>query len=133
MADYAKARRTMVDCQVRPADVTDLRIISALLEVPRELFVPAARRAVAYLDVDCAVNQSGSARALLKPMVFAKLIQAAGITETDRVLDVGCATGYSTAVLEKLAASVIALEEDPALVRAAAEALAQCGAENYAL
>jgi protein-L-isoaspartate(D-aspartate) O-methyltransferase len=133
MVDYAQARRTMVDCQVRPADVTDLRIISALLDVPRELFVPAARRAVAYLDIDCPVNQSGVARALLKPMVFAKLLQAAGITETERVLDVGCATGYSTAVLTRLAASVVALEEDAALARAAAEALAQCGTENYAV
>ncbi len=101
MVDYAQARRTMVDRQVRPADVTDLRIIAALLEVPREIFVPAARRAVAYLDLDVPVSESG--RALLKPMVFAKLLQAAGIGATDRVLDVGCATGYSAAVLAKLA------------------------------
>jgi protein-L-isoaspartate(D-aspartate) O-methyltransferase len=133
MVDYAQARQTMVDCQVRPADVTDLRIIGALLDVPRELFVPAGRRALAYLDVDCAVNQSGPARALLKPMVFAKLLQAAGITEADHVLDVGCATGYSSAVIARLAASVVALEEDAALARTAAEALAQCRTENYAV
>src|SRR5262245_50720548 len=74
MTDYAQARRVMVDRQVRTADVTDLRIIAALLDVPREAFVPAARRAVAYLDLDVPVNESG--RALLKPMVFAKLLQA---------------------------------------------------------
>src|ERR1041384_3797694 len=101
MADYALARRVMVDRQVRTADVTDLRIISALLEVPREMFVPAARRAIAYLDLDVPVNEHG--RVLLKPMVFAKLLQAAGIGETDRVLDVGCATGYSAGGLAKLA------------------------------
>jgi protein-L-isoaspartate(D-aspartate) O-methyltransferase len=131
MADYAQARRVMVDRQVRTADVTDLRIISALLDVPRELFVPAARRAVAYLDLDVPVNESG--RALLKPMVFAKFVQAAGITDTDRVLDVGCATGYSAAVLGKLAGSVVALEEDAALARGAAEVLAQTGAANVSV
>lgn len=125
MTDYAQARRVMVDRQVRTADVTDLRIIAALLDVPREAFVPAARRAVAYLDLDVPVNESG--RALLKPMVFAKLLQAAGITETDSVLDVGCATGYSAAVLAKLAGRVVALEEDTALVRGAGEKLAEQG------
>lgn len=125
MADYAQARRVMVDRQVRTADVTDLRIIAALLDVPREMFVPAARRAVAYLDQDAPVSESG--RALLKPMVFAKLIQAADITDTDRVLDVGCATGYSAAVLGKLAGHVVALEEDAAMGRGASEMLAQAG------
>ena len=122
MVDYAQARRTMVDCQVRPSDVTDLRIIAALLDVPRERFVPEARRAIAYLDIDVPVGASG-ARALLKPMVFAKLLQAAAIGENDRVLDVGCATGYSAAVLGRLAGAVTALEEDPVLGRAASEAL----------
>ena len=111
MVDYAQARRTMVDCQVRPSDVTDLRIIAALLDVPREQFVAPSRRAIAYLDLDLPVAD-GSPRALLKPMVFAKLLQAAEIRESDRVLDVGCTTGYSAAVLAKLAGNVVALEED---------------------
>jgi protein-L-isoaspartate(D-aspartate) O-methyltransferase len=128
MVDYARARRTMVDCQVRPADVTDLRIIAALLDVPRETFVPAARQAIAYLDLDVPVSDSG--RALLKPMVFAKLLQAAGIAESDHVLDVGCATGYSAAVLAKLAGRVVALEEDAALARAAGTAMASAGVGN---
>jgi protein-L-isoaspartate(D-aspartate) O-methyltransferase len=131
MADFAQARRVMVDRQVRTADVTDLRIIAALLDVPREAFVPAARRAVAYLDLDVPVNESG--RALLKPMVFAKLLQAAGIAETDHVLDVGCATGYSAAVLGKLAGHVVALEEDAAMARGARETLAQIGTSNIAV
>jgi protein-L-isoaspartate(D-aspartate) O-methyltransferase len=122
MVDYAQARRTMVDCQVRPSDVTDLRIIAALLDVAREQFVAPSRRAIAYLDLDLPVAE-GSPRALLKPMVFAKLLQAAEIGETDRVLDVGCATGYSAAVLAKLAGNVVAIEEDPALAHIAAENL----------
>src|SRR3954467_474424 len=122
MVDYAQARRTMVDSQVRPHDVTDLRIIAALLDVPRESFVPPARRAIAYLDSDVPVNDR--ARVLLKPIVFGKLLQAAGIIETERVLDVGCATGYSAAVLGRLARAVVALEEDVALARAATSNLA---------
>ena len=131
MADYAQARRTMVDRQVRTADVTDLRIIAALLEVPREAYVPVERRAIAYLDTDVPVNETG--RVLLKPMVFAKLVQAAAIAETDHVLDVGCATGYSAAVLTRLAGSVVALEEDAALARAADAALSQTGATNVSV
>ena len=129
MVDFAQARRIMVDCQVRPSDVTDLRIIAAMLDVPRERFVAASQRGVAYLDVDVAAAD-GSRRALLKPMVFSKLLQAAGIGETDRVLDVGCATGYSAAVLSQLAASVVALEEEAALGGAAATNLTALGAAN---
>jgi protein-L-isoaspartate(D-aspartate) O-methyltransferase len=112
MVDYAQARRMMVDGQVRTADVTDLRIIAAMLEVPRERFAPG-REAIAYLDADLPVSSRGG-RALLKPMVFAKLVQAAGIGPDDTVLDVGCATGYSAAVLARLAGRVVALDENEA-------------------
>jgi protein-L-isoaspartate(D-aspartate) O-methyltransferase len=131
MVDFAQARRTMVDCQIRTSDVTDLRVVAAFLEVARERFVPAARKAIAYLDRDVPVNDTS--RALLKPMVLAKLVQAAEIGETDRVLDVGCATGYSSAVLGKLAASVVALEEDATLAATATEALTASGARNVAV
>lgn len=130
MVDYAQARRAMVDSQVRPHDVTDLRIIAALREVPRERFFPAAQRALAYLDAEVPV---AAKRCLLKPMVFAKLLQSAGLAENDRVLDVGCASGYSSAVLGKLGASVTALEEDSALARMASEALAEVGATNVSV
>ena len=130
MVDYAQARQAMVDRQVRPHDVTDLRIIAALLEVPREPFFPPAQRGLAYLDAEVPV---AGTRTLLKPMVFAKLLQAAGIVAGEHVLDVGCATGYSSAVLGKLAGSVIALEEDEALARTARDTFAQLGAANVSV
>ena len=128
MTDFAAARRMMVDGQVRTADVTDLRLLAAMLELPRERFFPDDKASLAYLDLDVAVSAPGEpVRRLLKPMVLAKLIQAAAIADTDHVLDVGCGTGYSTALLTHLAASVVGLEEDPSLARQAADALSWAG------
>lgn len=125
MTDFAAARRNMVDGQVRTADVTDLRIIAAMQEVPRERFLPPALAGLAYLDLDVPAGGGGSVpRRLLKPMVFAKLLQAADLAGTDHVLDVGCATGYGAAVLARIAGQVVALEQDPALAKAATAALA---------
>ena len=105
MSGFSTARQKMVDGQVRPSDVTDIRIIDAMLAVPREAFVPENKRALAYLDLDLDVSEAGSAkRFLIKPAVPAKMLQAAEIKETDRVLVVGCATGYAAAVAAKLAA-----------------------------
>ena len=121
MFDTATARRMMVDCQVRTADVTDLELIAAMAALPRERFVPAALAEQAYRDGDIAI---GDGRVLLKPMVLAKLIQAARVRGSDHVLDVGCGTGYSSAVLARLAGSVVALEEDAGLAQQAKAALA---------
>jgi protein-L-isoaspartate(D-aspartate) O-methyltransferase len=125
MFDTAAARRNMVDGQVRTADVTDLELIAAMLAVPREQFVPQALAEQAYLDSDIAI---GDGRALLKPMVLAKLLQAAHVSPDDHVLDVACGTGYSSAVLARLAGSVVALEEDAALARQASANLAVAAA-----
>jgi protein-L-isoaspartate(D-aspartate) O-methyltransferase len=136
MIDFAAARRMMVDCQVRTSDVTDLRVISAMLEIPREKFVAAADTDLAYLDLDVPATRDaggGTPRRLLKPMVLAKLLQAAGVSDTDHVLDVGCATGYSSAVLGRLAHSVVALEQDPALARRAGEVLASVNARHVSV
>jgi protein-L-isoaspartate(D-aspartate) O-methyltransferase len=133
MIDFAAARRMMVDGQVRTSDVTDLRIVAAMLELPRERFVPESRADLAYLDLDVPVGAAatgGAARRLLKPMVLAKLVQAAAVKAGEHVLDVGCATGYSSALLARLARSAAALEEDPDLVRFAREALHAVGADN---
>ena len=128
MTDFAAQRRMMVDGQVRTADVTDLRLLAAMLELPRERFFPDEKASLAYLDLDAPVSAPGQpVRRLLKPMVLAKLIQAAGIAATDHVLDVGCASGYSTALLTHLAGSVVGLEEDAALARQAADAMSWAG------
>ena len=115
------ARFNMVEAQVRSCNVTDPHILAAMSAVPREKFVPSAARALAYADVPVAVAPG---RFLLDPRSFAKLAQLAGIGAGDRVLDVGCATGYSSAVLARLAGEVVALEQDADLVRIASELLA---------
>jgi protein-L-isoaspartate(D-aspartate) O-methyltransferase len=117
MSGFSTARQNMVDGQVRPSDVTDIRIIDAMLAVPRETFVPENKRALAYLDLDLEVGEGGSAgRFLIKPAVLAKMLQAAEIKETDHVLVVGCAAGYTAAVIGKFAARVdsASVDGDPA-------------------
>lgn len=121
MTDFAAARRHMVDGQVRTADVTDHRIISAMLDVPRERFVPPEAAALAYLDLGHGV---GGGRCLLKPVVLARLIQAADLAGDHRVLVVGCSTGYAAAVVAKIAGQVVALEQDDKLAAGAQTALA---------
>jgi protein-L-isoaspartate(D-aspartate) O-methyltransferase len=115
------ARFNMVETQVRTADVTDPRILAAMNAVAREKFVPRGAQALAYADVPVAVAPG---RYLLDPRSFAKLLNLAQIRNEDRVLDVGCATGYSSAVLARLCTEVVALEQDADLVRAASELLA---------
>jgi protein-L-isoaspartate(D-aspartate) O-methyltransferase len=110
----------MVDGQIRTNGVTNLDLIGAMLDVPREAFVPERLVAVAYLDRDLPLpSRSGAPRYLIKPEVTAKLIQAADVTPQDRVLVVGAATGYSAAIAGRLAAAVVALEEDPGLAEMA--------------
>ena len=112
MIDFAAAREAMVDSQVRPSDVTAYPIIAAMLDVPREDYVPEAFRSVAYLGEHIPLAPG---RVLLDPRVFAKLLNALDVSRTDLVLDVGCGLGYSTAVIARIAEAVIALEEDEAL------------------
>jgi protein-L-isoaspartate(D-aspartate) O-methyltransferase len=132
MVSFAAARRMMVDGQVRTNDVTDIRIIGAFEDVPRERFVPPQLVDLAYLDRDLAVTAArpgAPARYLIKPMVLAKLVQALDLGAADKVLDVGCASGYSAAIVAHVAGAVVALEEDAALAAQAAEILraAECG------
>lgn len=134
MFDFVTARQKMVDGQVRPSDVTDLRIIDAMLAVPREAFVPAALRKMAYLDIDLDVSTPGAAkRYLIKPVVIARMLQAAAISSTDKVLVVGCATGYIAAVASRLAGQVTATESDTDLAANAAVRLAELGYGNVAV
>ncbi|SDP51177.1 protein-L-isoaspartate O-methyltransferase [Afipia sp. GAS231] len=134
MSGISAARQKMVDGQVRPSDVTDSRIIDAMLAVPREAFVPESKRALAYLDLDLDVSETGSSkRFLIKPAVLAKMLQAAEIKPTDRVLVVGCATGYAAAVIAQFAGQVAATESDSALAAKATTILAQNGCGKVAV
>jgi protein-L-isoaspartate(D-aspartate) O-methyltransferase len=127
MSDYAAARLHMVQSQILPNNVSDPRVAEALQRVPRELFVPARLNTVAYLDEDIEVAPG---RYLMEPLVYARLLQAAAVEATDVVLDVGCTSGYSAAVLAGLAASVVALESDAELAARASQTLADLGADN---
>ena len=135
--DFATQRTNMVESQVRPSDITDRRIIRAMAEIPRELFVPQALRDVAYMDADVPLSAAGSVaaagRALIATRTFAKLVQLAEIEADDVVLDVGAATGYSVAVLAKLARAVIALESDDRLAREARRNLAALKLDNVSV
>ena len=123
MSGFSTARQKMVDGQVRTYDVTDTRIIDAMLAVPREAFVPAMQRSLAYLDLDLDVSDGGPVkRYLIKPAVTAKLLQAAEIGDTDNVLVVGCATGYVAALAERARDILGQLGVGNVVVKAAAAA-----------
>ena len=133
-ADFQDLRTKMVDNQIRTTDVTDLRVIDAFLTVPREFFVPANRQVLAYIDEDQLLEGEGSApRYLMEPSPFAKLIQLAKVNKNDVVLDIGCGTGYSSAILSELAGSVIGLESDSSLSAIAAARLQELGHDNVVI
>jgi len=127
MVDFERARRAMIDSQLRTGNITDRRLLSVMGQVPRELFVPQGRQAVAYIDDS---QPLAAKRFMPSPAPFAKLVQLAAITDADNVLDIGAGTGYSTAVLAGLAASVTGVEEDAALVSQANANLSQLGVAN---
>lgn len=113
---FETMRRIMVASQLRTTAVNDPRVVAAMAEVPRERYVPADRQAIAYADIAVPL---GGGRALNPPMALGKMLTELRLLPQDRALVIGAATGYSTAVVAKLAASVIALEEDEALTPAA--------------
>jgi protein-L-isoaspartate(D-aspartate) O-methyltransferase len=129
MSDFATARQRMVDGQVRTSDVTDNRILDAMLALPREAFVPDDKRALAYLDLDLDVAGGGGVakRFLVKPVLTAKLLQAAELGGADNVLVVGAATGYAAALAAALAGKVTATESDPALCATGKDVLGKLG------
>jgi protein-L-isoaspartate(D-aspartate) O-methyltransferase len=124
MSDYVKIRTNMVDSQLRPNKVSDPALLDAFLAVPREAFVPEALKGSAYVDEDLPL---GGGRYLLEPMVLGRLLQYAAIQPGEVVLEIGCATGYGSAILGRLARSVVAVESDPALL---AQARANLGGQR---
>jgi protein-L-isoaspartate(D-aspartate) O-methyltransferase len=130
MVDYERARRFMVDNQLRTSHVTDRRILAEMGRLPRELFLPESRRSLAYIDDVQPLGAAGSARFMPAPATFAKLLQLAEIVPADRVLDLGAGTGYSTAVIAGLCQAVTGIEEDATLAAAATQNLANLGLPN---
>ncbi|MGN6306559.1 MAG: protein-L-isoaspartate O-methyltransferase family protein [Mesorhizobium sp.] len=130
-ADFSERRAKMVDGQVRTVDVTNAALLEALLTVPREAFIGTANPDLAYIDEDLRIADGpDGTRYLMEPGPLARLIQLANIGPQDNVLDVGAGTGYASALLSKLARSVVALESDSALAGQAAEILAAQGCDN---
>ena len=127
MADFAQLRSTMVDCQVRPSDVTHYPIIEAMLSVAKEEYVPANKRSVAYSGEHLEISPG---RVVLDPRVMGKMLSAVNIQPDETVLDLGCGLGYSAALIAHLAAMVIAVEEDEAMVEDAERILSEQGVDN---
>ena len=127
MINEPAARLNMVEGQLRTNKVTDEAVLDGFLTTPRERFVPSHLRGIAYVDDDIPL---GDGRVLIEPLVLARLLQLAEIGKQDKVLEIGCATGYATALLAKLGASVVAVESNPALAVAARGNLAALNLRN---
>ena len=130
MSDFAARRTTMVDTQVRPSDVTKFPVIDAMLTIPREEFVPANRRSVAYSGENLDI---GHGRVLLEPRTLAKMVDGLDIQPDELVLDLACGYGYSAAVMARMAEAVVAIEDDAELATEAEQRLSQAGIDNVAV
>jgi protein-L-isoaspartate(D-aspartate) O-methyltransferase len=127
MSEFATRRVMMVDTQVRPSDVTKFPIIDAMLAVPRETFVPDDKREAAYIGENLPLAPG---RVVLEPRTLAKLLDALDIQPDELVLDLGCGLGYSSAVIARLAETVVAVEEDESLAADAQRLLSEEGVDN---
>ena len=128
--DYPAARQNMVENQLRVNRVTHQGIIKAFGTIPREVFVPDNLATIAYVDEKLMITEG---RYMLQPMVLALLLQSAKIRPDDVVLEIGCGTGYSTAILASIANTVVAIEEDEALAKQATNNMVELGVDNAAI
>ena len=127
MFDFAQARQNMVDGQLRPNRVTNPGLLAAVAQLPREKFLPAELQRVAYIDDDIPLP---GGRAMMEPLVVCRLIQAADPRPSDVALDIGCGSGYSTALLSRLVSTVFGIDSDNALVQQASANLAALAVDN---
>ncbi len=125
--NFEQARLNMVENQVRANRVTDPAVLAAMEAVPRELFVPKPMRGIAFVDEDLPLDNG---RFLIEPLVLARMIQGVAVRTSDVVLDVGCATGYSAAVLAHIASTVVALEADRDMIQRATRTLTDLALDN---
>lgn len=130
MTDFAARRTMMVDNQVRPSDVTKLPIIAAMLEIPRERFVPGAMVEAAYMGENL---ELGGGRVMIDPRTLAKMLDALDVRSNDLVLDLAAGTGYGAAVIAHMAEAVVAVESDESLASDAEAALESVGVSNVAV
>lgn len=133
--DYQAARQKMVDSQLRTTDVTSHSVLKAFLTVAREDFVPTPLKPLAYIDTDLQVStgEDGVGRYVMEPSPLAKMLQLAQINRDQVVLEIGCGSGYTAALLSLLAGSVVAVESDSDLVDSASETLSEGGYDNVAV
>jgi protein-L-isoaspartate(D-aspartate) O-methyltransferase len=130
MTDYATRRARMVERQLRARGIDDERVLAAMGEVPREAFLPPRRRHRAYADSALPIGED---QTISQPWIVAAICQALALGGEERVLEVGTGSGYSTAVLARLAAQVVSVERYERLSRDAGEVLAALGIENARL
>jgi protein-L-isoaspartate(D-aspartate) O-methyltransferase len=125
--DYAKARETMVEQQVRPWDVLDVRVLDVLAELPRDAFVPAPHRNLAYADIGLPI---GHGESMMKPVLEGRMLQALALQPGDDVLEIGTGSGFISACLGRLARDVVSLELHADLAEAARARLDEQGINN---
>jgi protein-L-isoaspartate(D-aspartate) O-methyltransferase len=130
MSDFADQRARMVEHQLRERGIEDARVLAAMGEVPREEFVGERRREMAYADAALPI---GSEQTISQPWIVAAILQALGLTGGESVLEVGTGSGYSTALLARLAGHVVSVERHAGLARSAAEHLRALGVDNVEL
>ncbi len=127
MIDFTLARKHMVDGQIRPSDITLYPVIKALLDTPREAFVPRDKKAIAYADQNIDL---GNNRTLLAPRTIGRMLEGANIQPTDMVLCIGANLGYVPAVISRLSQVVICVESDESFASVAEQTLSEQGQDN---
>jgi len=130
MSDFAEKRARMVEHQLRERGIEDARVLEAMGAVPREVFVPERRRELAYADAAVPI---GAEQTISQPWIVAAILQALALTGSERVLEVGTGSGYSTCLLGRLAAHVVSVERHASLARAAARTLRSLSTDNVEL
>jgi protein-L-isoaspartate(D-aspartate) O-methyltransferase len=128
--NFELARRNMIEQQIRPWDVLDQQALDVLASIPREDFMPDGYRNLAFSDIAIPL---GHGEFMLKPAIEGRILQALALQPTDRVLEVGTGSGYLTATLARLAASVTSIDILPEFIEAARHKLKAHGLSNVIL